>query len=47
MLLDQFFSLEKDLTNRQIYETIFPYRTFSSVRNQRKKIKKANINEDN
>jgi len=40
-------ALEKDLTNRQIYETIFPYRTFSSVRNQRKKIKKANINEDN
>lgn len=31
-------ALENNLTTKNIYETLFPYRTFSSVKNQRRKL---------
>jgi len=33
-------ALKNNLTSKTIYETLFPYRTFSSVRNQRNKLVK-------
>ena len=39
-------ALENNLTTQNIYETLFPYRTFSSVKNQRRKILQRRVNEN-
>jgi len=39
-------ALENNLTTQNIYETLFPYRTFSSVKNQRRKILQRMVNEN-
>jgi hypothetical protein len=40
-------ALKNNLTSRVIHETLFPYRTFSSVKNQRKKLMKRETIENN